>query len=373
MTHVVRLDVRDVNDYGKARILRQAIERIAQLTIPIESVDDLDKVPRLNPDVKLSITRWLQSRELPNTDSKPFRENHLKSLMTVPGIGRARAKELISAGAKTLGDLWKPEFFESLTDVQKSFLQLSNLIKEESDAQVAERVQESVKNALIPTIDVVLVGDHRRGVSPSPITQLLVINPKHEYVPSPASTTTHGNHTVKNVEGKEGNPIAEMLGVLRRRGIIAADFRVTSYKWTGVLRIPWRSENGDWESQSDRLKGVQKRTGEFKRVDIVFAPVKSRGAAMITATGDDSFVADVRKKARHLGLYFNEFGLWQFHPEKPDSHEGKKKKLPGTWEHLPLQSEEEIFAKLGIDWLDPEKRNFEVPADGKLKKRSKKY
>ena len=109
----------------------------------------------------------------------------------------------------------------------------------------------------------------RRGLSSFPVTQLLVINPTHKHVPTPDAAHNPGYYSVGKVEHTQSNPMNDMIYVLKRRGILAGEFRCSSHKWSGMVRIPSKSSEGDWEPQKDRLKGVQERTGEFRRVDIV--------------------------------------------------------------------------------------------------------
>ncbi len=115
----------------------------------------------------------------------------------------------------------------------------------------------------------ILTIDSRRGSEKSSSTQLLVINPDHEYVPSPASTGSLAYYCVGKSEAAQGNLTQETVELLTRRGICVAEFRFTSHKWTGLVRIPGKNEDGEWESMAERLKGVKERKGEFKRADIL--------------------------------------------------------------------------------------------------------
>jgi DNA polymerase beta len=73
-------------------------------------------------------------------------------------------------------------------------------------------------------------------------------------------------------------------------------------------------------------------------------PPKSKGAALIALTGDGIFVRHIQDKARRLGLYLNEFGLWKWED--------------GVCKLVCSGSEEEIFQHLGMDFVDPTRRNF---------------
>lgn len=101
---------------------------------------------------------------------------------------------------------------------------------------------------------------------------------------------------------------------------------------------------------------------------------------MLTLTGDNVFVAHVQGKATHLGLHLNEFGLWRFHAKdgangngSPAPSDSRIKTTPGHWELLPSETEEQIFDELGLDCVDPEKRNFAFLEDSKQPKYKRKF
>jgi hypothetical protein len=115
---------------------------------------------------------------------------------------------------------------------------------------------------------VALITASRRGLSSSPVTQLVIVNPVYPDVPSPHPTHYWVNHS-PHPDNIKGDTVNETITLLKRRGIIAADFRRSSHKWSGMVRIPTKSDDGEWESRQDRVKNVQEHKGEFRRVDIL--------------------------------------------------------------------------------------------------------
>lgn len=83
-------------------------------------------------------------------------------------------------------------------------------------------------------------------------------------------------------------------------------------------------------------------------------------------------ISHVRKKAEELGLHFNEFGLWRLDPSKPSTKTARKY-TADQWKRLSAETEEEIFAELGLDWIDPANRNFGTLQSGAVPKNRKKY
>ena len=86
-------------------------------------------------------------------------------------------------------------------------------------------------------------------------------------------------------------------------------------------------------------------------------------------TGDQEFVKYVRQRALSLGLHLDEFGLWKWHSVEsaesteeqntPATTEGQDpEKTGGYWELLKVSTEEDIFALLDMEYVEPHRRNF---------------
>ena len=101
-------------------------------------------------------------------------------------------------------------------------------------------------------------------------------------------------------------------------------------------------------------------------------PMKSRGAAMISLTGDAELNRHVRLKAIKQGMHLNEFGLWRWITNSSLSTEEKEAGdkneeaegvseghgRSGFWQLIRATTEDEIFEELGMDFIEPHKRNF---------------
>jgi DNA polymerase beta len=91
-------------------------------------------------------------------------------------------------------------------------------------------------------------------------------------------------------------------------------------------------------------------------------PWKSRGAALLALTGDIEFNRDIRTKAINLGMHLNEFGLWRWQSngsEEAHVNEGAERASEtGYWELVKADTEEQILRELGMDFIEPTKRNF---------------
>lgn len=91
-------------------------------------------------------------------------------------------------------------------------------------------------------------------------------------------------------------------------------------------------------------------------------PWKSRGAALLALTGDTEFNRDIRTRAINLGMHLNEFGLWRWQSNGFErvnvGAEAERAPDTGYWELVKADTEEEILRELGLDFVEPTKRNF---------------
>lgn len=78
---------------------------------------------------------------------------------------------------------------------------------------------------------------------------------------------------------------------------------------------------------------------------------KSRGAALLALTGDTDFNRDLRIRASKIGLHLNEYGMWRWNENEEVPHEG-------FWELVRAETEEEVLKELGMEYVEPVKRNF---------------
>jgi DNA polymerase beta len=122
---------------------------------------------------------------------------------------------------------------------------------------------------------------------------------------------------------------------------------------------------------------------------ISLVPMKSRASAMISLTGDTELNRHMRLKAIKAGMHLNEFGLWRWvsndspgaaEKEAKADTEGaaeasEEKEQRGFWQLIPTSTEEDIFREVGMDYVEPHRRNFaflDMQAVPKRKKTARK-
>ena len=84
------------------------------------------------------------------------------------------------------------------------------------------------------------------------------------------------------------------------------------------------------------------KKGKPMRIDIRYVSYKSYYPALLYFTGSGEYNKKMRGVAESLGYLLNEYGLYKL--------DGNKKKL------INVKSEKDIFDKLGMEYLEPEKR-----------------
>ena len=94
-------------------------------------------------------------------------------------------------------------------------------------------------------------------------------------------------------------------------------------------------------------------------------PQKSLGSALLFLTGDNEFHKDLSTRAQNIGMLFNHHGLWNWNSSQTESPapNAESQSFVGTmndgyWSLAKSTTEEEIFQELGMDFVDPTRRNF---------------
>lgn len=112
---------------------------------------------------------------------------------------------------------------------------------------------------------------------------VILFHPTHVHVPTP--NISHSNAASNNIKGtsplssksgsrmtkaeRELSPlIKDVVQPLTQGGLIAATLSTGARKWQGVVRLPEKDKDGQWESMSERMKLVKADKGFFRRMDL---------------------------------------------------------------------------------------------------------
>ncbi len=143
----------------------------------------------------------------------------------------------------------------------------------------------------------------------------------------------------------------EIAGSLRRmrETIGDVDLLVASEEPTDVMEVFATAGMVDRVlARGDTKSSVLTRTGI--QIDLRVVPLESWGAAMIYFTGSKAHNIRIREMAVRKGLKLNEYGLYR----------AKTGKL------IVAETEEEVYAKLGLPWIPPTMREDRGEVDAAL-------
>jgi len=91
-----------------------------------------------------------------------------------------------------------------------------------------------------------------------------------------------------------------------------------------------------------------------RRLDLKVYPAEEYAYALLYFTGSDHFNRSMRHYAKAMGYSLSDHGLVRAHKV------GANNVVRGLLNLRPVQTEQEIFAALGLDWREPVDRNCEV-------------
>ncbi|KAK7048660.1 DNA polymerase [Favolaschia claudopus] len=379
----------DKNVY-KIKAFTDAIRVIGQLDHPV-SASEAKTLRGVGPGIYRRIQEYLAMSSGEEVDSEALERSKLEraaqtELEEVSGIGPVKARQLVAAGCRSIEQLrTTPEFMSMLTNIQRIGVTYSHHIEARVSREEAENVAQAIRNLLSVKYEVILGGSYRRGAPHSSDIDLIILHPDHVYVPFPTVYPDHieipPDAQKRKIKAKNGNGNGngngkrppslfkdDVLPVLESRGITAATLASGDLKWQGIVLLP-DSElavKGDQLAERKRrVTAITNGEGAYRRADLNLVAQKSRGAALLSLTGDIDFNRDLRLRAAKVGMHLNEFGLWRWNENDVVPHEG-------FWELVRGETEEEVLRELGLEYIPPEKRNFSALGRTVVQKRKSK-
>src|SRR6266702_3231328 len=298
------LEIQDANPF-RVRAYRNAARTIRDFPEPIAELarsgaKDLTDIPGIGDDLAEKITAIVTTGELPLRKQLAAKlPAGLLDLLRIPGLGPKRVKLL-----------HKKLKVKSATDLAAA-LAKHRIQKLKG---FGPKIEEKIRTGL--------------GVAAQSERRLLL----HE-------AETAADAIVAFLQASGGISQIEVAGSYRRRRetIGDLDILVTSGDSPKVMeRIVSYGEVGEVVSQGETRSSVKLRSG--LQVDLRAVEPAAYGAALQYFTGSKAHNVELRKVAQEHGYKLNEYGLFK-----------------GT-RRVAGQTEEEIYAKLGLDWIPPELR-----------------
>jgi len=215
------------------------------------------------------------------------------------GVGPVKANHYYDLGYRTLEDLYfgTASLPPVLTAASRLSLQYRLQLALRIPRREIDLAREDIGQLFPASYLWEIAGSYRRGEADSGDIDLLL-----------------------RAKDQEGRPVrlAEAVGSLRP--LLVGDLALGEVMYMGILRL-----SPAWNFNARRL-------------DILLVPAENWGPALLHFTGSREFNILLRQRAKDLGFSLNE------------------KRLTGPLGPVPAESEEKIFALLGVKYLPPEGR-----------------
>ena len=292
----------------KARAYKKVMDQISGLGRPIQSYADLAGVTGIGEKIEEKIKEILATGSLASAErvKAEYSIDAVDELLTVHGIGPVKARELVTAGIKSVAAL------SAAVAADPSLVNATQKMGLKYHATATLRipreemgVHEDVLQAFMPKgLDGEIVGSYRRGAADSGDVDMLV------------TPTGSG-------EGQGNKLFVAFVKALKESDYILDELVSGDKKWMGYVRVGPR--------------------GKARRLDLLLTAPSEYAYAILYFTGSDKFNVAFRKYAGDKGYTLNE------HTMVP---------LKGSSAPMPpgMKSEKDIFAFLGLRYVPPEER-----------------
>lgn len=299
----------------KARAYKKAIDGI-KLLDKVTSNEDVKGVEGIGAKIEEKIREILETGKLASADLAAASHKPHEELMSVYGIGPAKASELIGEGITSVEILrvTVKKNSSALNDKQKiGLLYYEDLIKRIPYEEMLEHksiLQELLPEEVNGTNDMEIVGSFRREAADSGDIDVLI--------------------RVKE-GGDPGKLLVEYIKMMESFGYLRASLAQGDKKYMGICQLPGHPA---------------------RRLDILMTPENEYAYAILYFTGSDMFNIAMRHYALEKGYTLNEHKLTPIGSKLLQSSSSA-----GTQPDIPeMKTEKDIFRFLKINYVEPKNR-----------------
>ena len=307
----------DLNENYRAQTFNYAASLVSKFPVPItDPYTQLKGVPKIGPGTLKRIYEIVTTGQLEEIQNQPPPEINQydvikQELSTVHGIGPATAENFIQQGVTGLNDLITKynEGKIKLTQNQVIGLTYYNDFQQRIPREEVALVGESIIG-ILKQLDPLnlgeIVGSYRRGKSFSGDIDILITHPENK------------------------NYLQILVNYLVENGLILHVLSLGPVKFQGVYNSGYPDNNG-----------------VMRKIDIRFIPHSSYFTGILHGTGSGEHNVLLRQRALEKNMTLSEHGLYNLDPKT-------KQRL----DQIPVNSEEEIFNILGLEYVPPEQRDL---------------
>ncbi|NXK31400.1 TDT nucleotidylexotransferase, partial [Piprites chloris] len=313
----------------------RAASLLKYLPFPVTRMKDIQGLPCMGDQVRDVIEEIVEEGESSRVKEVLNDERYkaFKQFTSVFGVGVKTSEKWYRMGLRTVEEL-KADKTLKLSKMQKAgFLYYEDLVSCVSKAE-ADAVTLIVKNTVstfLPDALVTITGGFRRGKKMGHDIDFLITNPG----PREDDELLHKG-LLLYCDIIESTFVEEQLP---SRKIDAMD---NFQKCFAILKLYQPGiDNGSY-NMSKKSDMAEVKDWKAIRVDLVITPFEQYAYALLGWTGSREFGRDLRRYASHeRKMILDNHGLYD-----------RKKRI-----FLKAGSEEEIFAHLGLDYVEPWERN----------------
>ncbi len=306
----------------RLRQISNALKTIKKYPTVIKSGEELKDIKGIGKGIINRINEILKTGKLSEIKVRKKEkkyQDYINELEQIFGIGRKTAYELVTKhniksvkGLKEAYEKGKIELTEQMKTSLKYYDEYKQTIPRAEIKKVDQLIQK-YKDTIDSKLEVKICGSYRRKKPTSNDIDILISHPQIK--------------TKKKLLSSDVNYLHEFVKVFKKLNLIVGDLTYEDYetKYMGYCRYP------------DKNKKYP-----IRRVDIYYAPYDSYHSFLLHLTGSGEFNRKMRLLAIELGYKLNEYGLF-----KAKDHKFTK---------IHVESEKDIFNKLGMEYIKPENR-----------------
>ena len=322
----VENDVKEMKMHSfRLQQVKKILNIIKKLDFKIKNADQLKGIPGIGAGTLRRIEEIMDKgylSEIQNkyTKTKQKKIDSIQELQQVIGIGKSFAKKLVTEYKITsIADLKRAQKSGKIELNEKILLGLKyygvvqgNIPRKE--IVVVEKYLFKEAHKIDPNLQIMICGSYRRGKPTSGDIDVLMFHPDMKLMKHVHDPKAYGL-----------NPyLEEFVNQLKKNGFLLDDLTDKNYhqKYMGFMKY---------------------KNNPVRRIDILLIPYKSIYPAMLYFTGPYELNTEMRHQAKKRGMILNEYGLY-----KIDDNDNKTL--------IKINSEEDIFKKLGMKYLTPTER-----------------
>lgn len=300
--------------------ISNALNIIKKYPKEITSGNDLKEIKGIGKGTINRIDEIIKTGKLSEIKLKKSEEkysNYIQALMQIHGIGHSKAFELVTKyNIKSVDELKKAynDGVIELNNVILTGLKYHDIYKENIPRAEIDNINiylKGIAKLIDKDLSIIICGSYRRLKPTSNDIDVLI---------------THPNIKTKLqlAEQLNDNYLLQFIRKLKSDKFILDDLTDKDYtiKYMGYCKFDGNP---------------------VRRIDMRYIPFESYYTAQTYFTGDAKLNKRMRTVAEQLGYLLNEYGLYKL--------DGNKRK------RIKITSEKDIFDKLGMEYLPPEKRN----------------